>query len=172
MVDGNVGVALGERKLVSSEPLVGADGYFRDIVTLAGGRPIRVRSGFFPIARHKEQRHAGVMNTTASEPESSIDAEPADQARPGAGHAGTDLIGGLKDLRRPVDGRLLGGVAAGIARYLGTDVNIVRLVFVALACLGGAALPLYVAGWLLIPEDGADQSIVGELFSSLENRSR
>jgi phage shock protein PspC (stress-responsive transcriptional regulator) len=82
------------------------------------------------------------------------------------------LIGGLRDLRRPVDGRLLGGVAAGTARYLGTDVNIVRLVFVALALLGGAALPLYVAGWLLIPEDGADQSIAGELFSSLENRSR
>jgi phage shock protein PspC (stress-responsive transcriptional regulator) len=112
------------------------------------------------------------MNTTASEPESSIGAEPADQASSSGGQAGPDLIGGLKDLRRPVDGRLLGGVAAGIARYLGTDVNIVRLVFVALAFLGGAALPLYVAGWLLIPEDGADQSIVGELFSSLENRSR
>ena len=41
-----------------------------------------------------------------------------------------------------------------------------------LRLVGGAALPLYVAGWLLIPEDGADQSIVGELFSSLENRSR
>jgi phage shock protein PspC (stress-responsive transcriptional regulator) len=115
------------------------------------------------------------MNTTASEPESSIEAEPADQTRSDAGQPGqaaSDLIGGLRDLRRPVDGRLLGGVAAGTARYLGTDVTIVRLVFVALALLGGAALPLYVAGWLLIPEDGADQSIAGELFRSLENRSR
>jgi phage shock protein PspC (stress-responsive transcriptional regulator) len=112
------------------------------------------------------------MNTTASEPESSIEAETADQTGSDAGRPAPDLIGGLRDLRRPVDGRLLGGVAAGTARYLGTDVNIVRLVFVALALLGGAALPLYVAGWLLIPEDGADQSIAGELFSSLENRSR
>ena len=112
------------------------------------------------------------MNTTASEPESSIEAEPAGQTSSDAGPAASDLIGGLRNLRRPVDGRLLGGVAAGVARYLGTDVNIVRLVFVALALLGGAALPLYVAGWLLIPEDGADQSIAGELFSSLENRSR
>ncbi len=75
-------------------------------------------------------------------------------------------------LRRPVDNRMIAGVAAGIARYLGVDTNIVRIAFVVLAFVGGAALPLYVAGWLLIPEDGADQSIAGELFSSLENRSR
>jgi phage shock protein PspC (stress-responsive transcriptional regulator) len=113
------------------------------------------------------------MNTTASEPESSIEAEPADQTRSDTGQAGQaapDLIGGLRDLRRPTEGRLLGGVAAGTARYLGTDVNIVRLVFVALALLGGAAAAQ--CSWLLIPEDGADQSIAGELFSSLENRSR
>lgn len=38
------GLAPGERKLVSSEPLVGADGYFLDIVRLAGGRSmVRLR---------------------------------------------------------------------------------------------------------------------------------
>jgi sensor c-di-GMP phosphodiesterase-like protein len=38
------GLAPGERKLVSSEPLVGADGYFLDVVRLAGGRPmVRLR---------------------------------------------------------------------------------------------------------------------------------
>ena len=40
------------------------------------------------------------------------------------------------------------------------------------AFLGGAAVPVYILAWLLIPEDGAAQSIAGELFSSLENRSR
>lgn len=38
------GLPLDERKLVSSEPLVGADGYFLDLVRLAGGRPmVRLR---------------------------------------------------------------------------------------------------------------------------------
>lgn len=111
------------------------------------------------------------MNTTASTPESNIDAGPAGNGATG-GSGGSDLLGGLRELRRPADGRLLAGVAAGIARYLGTDVNLVRIAFVVLAFVGGAALPLYVAGWLLIPEEGAAQSIAGELFSSLENRSR
>lgn len=110
------------------------------------------------------------MNTTASHPESNIDAEPTGTSS-GAG-PGPDMITGLKELRRPVDGRMLAGVAAGIARYLGVDANIVRIVFVVLAFVGGAALPLYLAGWLLIPEEGADQSIASELIGSLENRSR
>jgi len=117
---------------------------------------------------------AGVMNTTASNPQSNPEAEPADEIRSDARPAGAvpGLADGLTSLRRPVDGRLLGGVAAGVAKYLGADVNIVRIVFVLLAFMGGAALPLYVAGWLLIPEEGSDQSIAAELFSSLENRSR
>jgi phage shock protein PspC (stress-responsive transcriptional regulator) len=118
--------------------------------------------------------HAGLMNTTAPNSQSNIDAEPADATASDhtLGGAASDLAGGLTTLRRPVEGRMLGGVAAGIAKYLGADVTIVRLVFVLLAFVGGAALPVYVAGWLLIPEEGSDQSIAGDLLSSLENRSR
>jgi phage shock protein PspC (stress-responsive transcriptional regulator) len=124
------------------------------------------------------------MNTAQSQSESNIEAGPADSAdqdsqhgqQAGAGSAptwqGSSGLPGLHELRRPVDHRMIAGVASGIARYLGVDTNIVRIAFVVLAFVGGAALPLYVAGWLLIPEDGADQSIAGELFSSLENRSR
>ena len=112
---------------------------------------------------------SGGMNTTASHPESNIDAEPGPASS--GGEAGPDMLAGLRELRRPADGRMLAGVAAGIARYLDVDVTIVRIVFVVLGFLGGAALPLYVAGWLLIPEEGAEQSIASELISSLENRS-
>jgi phage shock protein PspC (stress-responsive transcriptional regulator) len=114
------------------------------------------------------------MNTTAPNPQSNVDAEPSDAAASDGSSAGAarDLVGGLNTLRRPVEGRMLGGVAAGIARYLGTDVTIVRLVIVLLAFVGGAAVPIYAAAWLLIPEEGTDQSIAGDLFSSLENRSR
>jgi phage shock protein PspC (stress-responsive transcriptional regulator) len=126
------------------------------------------------------------MNTTASNPEHNIDndqtgteAGPQD-AGPASGNGTrqgwtpgqSDLFGNLNELRRPVQGRLLGGVAAGLARYLGADVNLVRIGFVLLAFLGGAAVPVYILAWLLIPEDGAAQSIAGELFSSVENRSR
>jgi len=67
---------------------------------------------------------------------------------------------------------MLGGVAAGIARYLSVDVTVVRIVFAVLAIMGGAGIPLYIAGWLLIPEEGAEQSIASDLIQSLSSRSR
>jgi len=67
---------------------------------------------------------------------------------------------------------MLGGVAVGIARYLRVDVTVVRIVFAVLAIMGGAGIPLYLAGWLLIPEEGAKQSIASELIDSLSSRSR
>ena len=75
-------------------------------------------------------------------------------------------------LRRPVQDSMVSGVAAGLARYLGVDVMIIRLAFVVLAIFGGAGIPLYLAGLLLIPEEGSDQSIASSLIESLRSRSR
>ncbi len=66
---------------------------------------------------------------------------------------------------------MLAGVAAGIARYLGADVTVVRIVLAVLAVVGGAGVPLYLAGWLLIPEEGSEQSIAGEFIQSRRARS-
>jgi phage shock protein PspC (stress-responsive transcriptional regulator) len=79
---------------------------------------------------------------------------------------------GSRELRRPIQDRMLAGVAAGIADYVGIDPTIVRIVLAVLVFAGGAGVPVYLAGWLLIPEEGADASIASELVSSLENRSR
>ena len=75
-------------------------------------------------------------------------------------------------LRRPFEDRMLAGVAAGLARYVGVDVTIVRIAFVVLTVVGGAGIPLYLAGLLLIPEEGSNQSIAGSLIESLQSRSR
>ena len=75
-------------------------------------------------------------------------------------------------LSRPVEDRMLGGVAAGIARYLSVDVTVVRIIFAVLAIVGGAGIPLYLAGWLLIPDEGSDQSLASQFIQSLSNRSR
>lgn len=67
-------------------------------------------------------------------------------------------------LRRCRDDRLLGGVAAGLARSLGADVGAVRVV-VAVACLlAGAGVPLYLAAWLLLPEEDTDRSILDDVL--------
>jgi phage shock protein C len=71
-------------------------------------------------------------------------------------------------LYRPLHGRMIAGVAAGIADYLGIDVNVVRIVLAVLTFVGGLGLPIYVAGWLLIPDEGAGQSVASELIGSLQ----
>jgi phage shock protein PspC (stress-responsive transcriptional regulator) len=59
-----------------------------------------------------------------------------------------------------------------VARYFGVDPVIVRIAFVVLTVVGGAGIPLYLAGLLLIPEEGSDQSLAGSLIESLQSRSR
>lgn len=58
-----------------------------------------------------------------------------------------------KKLQRTRDGRLIAGVASGIARYLGVDPVLVRLAFVILTAFGAAGILLYAACWILMPED-------------------
>jgi phage shock protein PspC (stress-responsive transcriptional regulator) len=102
------------------------------------------------------------MNTTEMNPEA-----PTTESRPPFGTAPERV-----PLRRPFEDRMLAGVAAGLARYFGVDVMIVRIAFVVLTVVGGAGIPLYLAGLLLIPEQGSDQSIAGSLLESLQSRSR
>ena len=78
---------------------------------------------------------------------------------------------GQAPLYRPYEGRMVAGVAAGISQYLGVDPNIVRIVLAILTVAGGAGIPVYVAGWLLIPDEGAQQSLASEFISSFQSRS-
>lgn len=55
-------------------------------------------------------------------------------------------------LRRPVRGRVVGGVCAGVAEHLGLPVNPVRVGFLVASLAGGAGLLVYVFLWILTPE--------------------
>lgn len=77
---------------------------------------------------------------------------------------------GRPPLRRAYHGRMLAGVAAGIAGYLGVDVTIVRIAFVVATLLGGAGIPAYLACLLLIPEEGSDISLATDLLDSIQSR--
>jgi phage shock protein C len=55
--------------------------------------------------------------------------------------------------------RILGGVAGGLAKYLGVDPVLIRLAFVALLFAGIGVL-LYIVAWIIVPEEpveGAEQ---------------
>ena len=49
--------------------------------------------------------------------------------------------------------RKLAGVCGGVGEYLNVDPTVVRVLFVVLAVLGGAGLLIYLAMWLLVPEE-------------------
>ena len=70
-------------------------------------------------------------------------------------------------LRRAYQGRMLAGVCAGLADYLGVDATIVRVAFAVFTFLGGAGVPAYLACLLLIPEEGSDQSIAASLIDGI-----
>lgn len=71
-------------------------------------------------------------------------------------------------LRRPVQDRMLAGVASGIARHLGLDPMLVRIAIVVLCFVGGVGIALYLASWVLIPEEGSDESIASEFLRSMQ----
>ena len=77
---------------------------------------------------------------------------------------------GRRPLRRAYHGRMLAGVAAGIADYLGVDVTIVRVAFAVATLLGGAGIPAYLACLLLIPEEGSDVSLATDFIDSIQSR--
>jgi phage shock protein PspC (stress-responsive transcriptional regulator) len=72
----------------------------------------------------------------------------------------TEPIREARRLTRPRDGRWLGGVAAGLGSYFDLNPAIYRIAFVALSLAGGTGILLYVAAWLVIPEEGRQDSIV------------
>src|ERR1700760_100612 len=125
------------------------------------------------MCRTARRTHSGDMNTETVNPESTTRSEQDTQGTQGAqSHHGTGPAPRRLPLRRSYDDHMLGGVAGGLARYFGVDATIVRIAFAVLVVFGGAGIPLYLAGLLLIPEEGSDQSIAGSLIESLQSRSR
>lgn len=70
-----------------------------------------------------------------------------------------------KKLVRPQKGRLVAGVAAGLGDYLGLDATLMRVIFVIAAFIGGLGIYVYLAAWLLVPEEGESSSILEKMIS-------
>jgi phage shock protein C len=65
-------------------------------------------------------------------------------------------------LTRSRTDRMIAGVCGGFAAYSGIDANIVRLVMVLLALLGGSGVVLYLVAWVIVPlEDAAEAASTG-----------
>ncbi|MGZ4846758.1 MAG: PspC domain-containing protein [Halobacteriota archaeon] len=65
----------------------------------------------------------------------------------------------MKRLVRIKEGRMLGGVCGGIAKYLDIDPVIIRILWVVFTLFFGVGLLVYVVAWILIPEEGEEESV-------------
>lgn len=72
--------------------------------------------------------------------------------------------GGQTEIRRVREGRMIGGVAAGLAERFGVDPLLVRIVFVCAAIWGGGlGLVAYLALWAFLPEYRIDDVLAERL---------
>ncbi|MEN4010512.1 MAG: PspC domain-containing protein [Chloroflexota bacterium] len=62
-----------------------------------------------------------------------------------------------KRLYRSTRERMIGGVCAGLADYLGMDATVIRLIFLLLFFMAGNGLLIYLIMWLIVPEEPSIQ---------------
>ena len=113
--------------------------------TLSRGRLDRHDSGTTPMVNEPPREHDGLMTEHPT--------DGADEFDPGR-------IRTIGEMRRSSDDRMVAGVCAGIARHLNIDPVVVRVVIACLTFAGLAGAIVYLAGWLLIPEDEEEYGVL------------
>ena len=58
-----------------------------------------------------------------------------------------------RKLYRSRTNRQVAGVCGGLAQYFNIDATLIRVLFILLAVLGGSGLVLYLAMWIIVPEE-------------------
>lgn len=74
-------------------------------------------------------------------------------------------------LKRSTSDRMIAGVSAGIAHRLDIPTWVVRVAFIVLAFGGALGVALYIAGWLLIPNDNEEEPVARRLFENVQDGS-
>ncbi|WP_106586401.1 PspC domain-containing protein [Murinocardiopsis flavida] len=77
---------------------------------------------------------------------------------------------GKKSLRRSKNQRILAGVCGGIGEFVGVDANLVRLAFGIFLLLGGSGILLYIIAWLVMPEQGAEGSVLEHIIRNFQGK--
>ncbi|WP_169792157.1 PspC domain-containing protein [Jiangella muralis] len=90
-------------------------------------------------------------------------------ASPATG-AGPSVSDEFRLLRRSRSDRVVAGVLGGLGRRLGIDPVVLRVATVVLAIFGGVGVLLYAIGWLVVPAEDEERSILDQALGRGENR--
>ncbi|MDR1448837.1 MAG: PspC domain-containing protein [Propionibacteriaceae bacterium] len=72
-------------------------------------------------------------------------------------------------LARSRDNRIIGGVCGGIAKFIGLDPGLVRLITVLLMVLAGTGLLIYIVLWIVLPEEGSGTTGLDNIIGSFRD---
>lgn len=67
---------------------------------------------------------------------------------------------------------ILGGVCAGLAKYLGIDPTLVRLFFILITLAGGVGVLAYLILWIVVPQEDTFRASQPEAFNESGMRER
>ena len=59
----------------------------------------------------------------------------------------------VRKLYRSRTNRQVAGVGGGLAEHFNMDATLLRVLFVVLAVLGGSGIVIYVAMWIIVPQE-------------------
>jgi len=59
----------------------------------------------------------------------------------------------VRKLYRSRTNRQVAGVCGGLAEHFNLDATLIRVLFVVLAVLGGSGILIYVAMWIIVPQE-------------------
>jgi phage shock protein C len=59
----------------------------------------------------------------------------------------------VRKLYRSRTNRQVAGVCGGLAEHFNMDATLLRVLFVVLAVLGGSGIVIYVAMWIIVPQE-------------------
>jgi phage shock protein PspC (stress-responsive transcriptional regulator) len=90
----------------------------------------------------------------------------------GCGVAEDGVMESIWAVRRSTHDRKVSGLAGGLARVWHIDPLLVRIGFAILALSGGIGVVLYLAGWLMVPEEGRQTSYLDQAVPQSRNWSR
>lgn len=76
------------------------------------------------------------------------------------------------ELVRPVEGRVIAGVARGLSNRLGVSPLLIRAAFVVTAFVGGIGIALYAAGWALIRSENETEPPARRIFAGADTPGR
>jgi len=82
----------------------------------------------------------------------------------------TTHIPEIRRLQRSRSDRMIAGVSGGLARYFEIHPAVFRVGFVVLTLLGGAGILIYGAAWLVMPDEGEEDSIATEALRDRRDR--